>query len=98
VSGAIGKMACGCYTRTYFPSTTQKLGAARVNTFHAFSFSEKRWSPVLPSSNASRAPSPRDRHVAFAFGNSFYVHGGVSDAILFRIVPTQISLTHLLLL
>ncbi len=51
-------------------------GISRVNTFHAFSFAEKRWSPVLPSTNSSRAPSPRDRHVAFAFGNSFYVHGG----------------------
>lgn len=51
-------------------------GMARVNTFHAFSFAEKRWSPVLPSANSSHAPSPRDRHVAFAFGNSFYVHGG----------------------
>jgi hypothetical protein len=51
-------------------------GVQRVNTFHAFSFAEKRWSPVLPSSNSSTPPSPRDRHVAVAFGNSFYVHGG----------------------
>jgi len=51
-------------------------GQSRVNTFHAFSFAEKRWSPVLPSSNSLHAPSPRDRHVAFAFGNSFYVQGG----------------------
>ena len=51
-------------------------GVSRVNTFHAFSFAEKRWSPVLPSANSSTPPSPRDRHVAFAFGNSFYVHGG----------------------
>lgn len=48
-------------------------GVSRVNTFHAFSFAEKRWSPVLPSANSSQPPSPRDRHVAFAFGNSFYV-------------------------
>ena len=48
----------------------------RLNTFHAFSFAEKRWSPVLPSTSLSHGPSPRDRHVAFAFGNSFYVHGG----------------------
>ena len=47
-----------------------------MNTFHAFSFAEKRWSPVLPSANSSPPPSPRDRHVAFAFGNSFYVHAG----------------------
>lgn len=51
-------------------------GVQRVNTFHAYSFAEKRWSPVLPASNTSHCPSPRDRHVAFAFGNSFYVHGG----------------------
>jgi Galactose oxidase, central domain/Kelch motif len=51
-------------------------GMQRVNTFHAFSFAEKRWSPVLPSANSANPPSPRDRHVALAFGNSFYVHGG----------------------
>lgn len=51
-------------------------GFSRVNTFHAFSFDEKRWSPVLPSANSSPPPSPRDRHVAVAFGNSFYVHAG----------------------
>jgi hypothetical protein len=48
----------------------------RLNTFHAYSFAEKRWSPVLPSTSLNHGPSPRDRHVAFAFGNSFYVHGG----------------------
>ena len=64
-------------------------GTSRVNTFHAFSFAEKRWSPVLPSANSAGPPSPRDRHVAVAFGNSFYVHGGfdgtsrVSDFWLF---------------
>ena len=41
-------------------------GNVRVNTFHAFSFAEKRWSPVLPSSNSVGPPSPRDRHVAVA--------------------------------
>lgn len=51
-------------------------GTQRVNTFHAFSFIEKRWSPVLPSPHSPSPPSPRDRHVAFVFGNSFYVHGG----------------------
>ncbi|CAB9528454.1 effector protein with kelch motifs [Seminavis robusta] len=51
-------------------------GSVRVNTFHAFSFAEKRWSPVLPSANSAGPPSPRDRHVAVSFGNSFYVHGG----------------------
>ena len=64
-------------------------GLSRVNTFHAFSFAEKRWSPVLPSANSAGPPSPRDRHVAVAFGNSFYVHDGfngtsrVSDFWLF---------------
>jgi Galactose oxidase, central domain/Kelch motif len=51
-------------------------GDTRVNSFHAFSFAEKRWSPVLPSTNVPGPPSPRDRHVAFAFGNSVYIHGG----------------------
>jgi hypothetical protein len=51
-------------------------GSQRVNTFHAFSFAEKRWSPVLPSAHSAPPPSPRDRHAAFVFGNSFYVHGG----------------------
>jgi hypothetical protein len=51
-------------------------GNQRVNTFHAFSFAEKRWSPVFPSANSSPPPTPRDRHVAVAFGNAFYVHGG----------------------
>jgi len=51
-------------------------GSQRVNTFHAFSFAEKRWSPVLPSAHSAPPPSPRDRHVAAAFGNSIYIHGG----------------------
>ena len=51
-------------------------GTQRVNTFHAFSFAEKRWSPVLPSANSAPPPSPRDRHVAVAFGNSIFIHGG----------------------
>jgi N-acetylneuraminic acid mutarotase len=51
-------------------------GAERVNTFHAYSFAEKRWSPVLPSAHSTHPPSPRDRHVSLAFGNSVYVHGG----------------------
>jgi N-acetylneuraminic acid mutarotase len=51
-------------------------GSQRVNTFHAFSFAEKRWSPVLPSANSPPPPSPRDRHVAVAFGNSIYIHAG----------------------
>jgi hypothetical protein len=51
-------------------------GVSRVNTFHAYSFAEKRWSPVLPSAASANPPPPRDRHVAVAFGNSFFVHGG----------------------
>mmetsp|Transcript_25564 Transcript_25564/g.53862 ORF Transcript_25564/g.53862 Transcript_25564/m.53862 type:complete len:354 (-) Transcript_25564:833-1894(-) len=51
-------------------------GVARVNTFHAYSFVEKRWSPVLPSANSAGPPTSRDRHVAIAFGNTFYIHGG----------------------
>lgn len=52
----------------------------RLNTFHAFSFAEKRWSPVLPSTTVVQGPSPRDRHVAFSFGNSFFIHGGFDGA------------------
>jgi hypothetical protein len=48
-------------------------GSTRVNTFHAYSFAEKRWSPVHAIGGP---PGPRDRHVAFAFGFQFYVHGG----------------------
>lgn len=47
-----------------------------VNTFHAYSFAEKRWSPVLPSAGSAGPPSPRDRHVAFAYGNSIFIQGG----------------------
>ena len=51
-------------------------GNQRVNTFHAFSFAEKRWSPVHPSAGSAPGPSPRDRHVMVAFANSVLVHGG----------------------
>jgi Kelch motif/Galactose oxidase, central domain len=51
-------------------------GNQRVNTFHAYSFAEKRWSPVHPSAGSAPAPSPRDRHVMVAFGNSIFIHGG----------------------
>lgn len=51
-------------------------GHERINDFHAFSFSEKRWSPVLPSATSGNPPSPRDRHVAVAYNNNFYVFGG----------------------
>jgi hypothetical protein len=55
-------------------------GTQRVNTFHAFSFAEKRWSPVLPAANSAPPPSPRDRHVAVSFSNSIYIHGGFDGA------------------
>jgi len=51
-------------------------GQSRCNDFHAFSFTEKRWSPVLPSAASGNPPSPRDRHIAVAYANSFYVFGG----------------------
>lgn len=51
-------------------------GQARVNDFHAFSFADRRWSPVLASANSGRPPSPRDRHISVVFGSSFYVFGG----------------------
>ena len=51
-------------------------GHSRINDFHAYNFNEKRWSPVLPSATSGNPPSPRDRHVAVAYNNSFYVFGG----------------------
>jgi Galactose oxidase, central domain len=33
-------------------------------------------SQVLPSASSQPPPSPRDRHVSVAYGNSFYIHGG----------------------
>jgi leucine-zipper-like transcriptional regulator 1 len=51
-------------------------GTTRVNTFHAFSFAEKRWSPVWPAADSLAPPSPRDRHVAATYGTCFYIHGG----------------------
>ena len=51
-------------------------GQARVNDFHAFSYASRRWSPVLPSANSGRPPSPRDRHSSVVYGTSFYVFGG----------------------
>jgi N-acetylneuraminic acid mutarotase len=51
-------------------------GTSRINDFHAFSFADKRWSPVLPSATSGPPPTPRDRAIAVAFQNSFYVFGG----------------------
>lgn len=51
-------------------------GIRRSDAFFAYSFAGRRWSPVLPAANSGPPPSPRDRHVAVAFGNSIYVHGG----------------------
>jgi leucine-zipper-like transcriptional regulator 1 len=51
-------------------------GQTRVNDFHCFSFAEKRFSQVLPATHSGPPPSPRDRHVAVVYGNSFYVFGG----------------------
>jgi len=51
-------------------------GQARVNDFHAFSFSEQRWSPVIPDATTGPPPSPRDRHISVVYGNTFYVFGG----------------------
>lgn len=51
-------------------------GTERVNSFFVYSMIEKRWCPVLPAANSAPPPSPRDRHVAVAFSNSIYIHGG----------------------
>ena len=51
-------------------------GQARVNDFHAFSFANRRWSPVLAAANSGHPPSPRDRHVSVVHGTTFYVFAG----------------------
>ena len=51
-------------------------GQSRLNDFHAYSFAERRWSPVLPSASSGPPPSPRDRHVALVHGTEFFVFGG----------------------
>ena len=50
-------------------------GQSRINDFHCYSFSEKTWSPVIPS-NPQNAPSPRDRHVSVVYQNSLFIFGG----------------------
>jgi hypothetical protein len=51
-------------------------GHVRVNDFHAFSFTTRRWSPVLPAAHSGMPPSPRDRHVSVVHGNTLYIFGG----------------------
>lgn len=51
-------------------------GQARVNDFHEFSFTSRRWSPVMPAAHSGHPPSPRDRHSSVVYGTSFYVFGG----------------------
>ena len=51
-------------------------GQQRLNDFHSFSFSDRRWSPILPSASSGSPPSPRDRHVALAYNSMLYVFGG----------------------
>jgi len=48
-------------------------GSNRINDFHEFDFNRKQWG-VVPALGA--APSPRDRHVAVVYCDSFYVFAG----------------------
>lgn len=48
-------------------------GSNRINDFHEFDFNRKQWG-VVPALGA--APSPRDRHVAVIYRDSFYVFAG----------------------
>lgn len=44
-----------------------------MNDFYEFNFNRKLWSVVLA---IGAAPSPRDRHVAVVYKDSFYVFAG----------------------
>lgn len=48
-------------------------GSSRINDFYEFDFARKTWS-VVPAFGS--APSPRDRHVAVVYRDSFYVFAG----------------------
>lgn len=48
-------------------------GSNRVNDFYEFSFNRRVWSVVTASGSP---PSPRDRHVAVVYKDSFYVFAG----------------------
>lgn len=48
-------------------------GSNRVNDFYEFSFNRRLWSVVTAS---GPPPSPRDRHVAVVYKDSFYVFAG----------------------
>lgn len=48
-------------------------GSNRINDFYEFNFKRKLWSVVLAIGSA---PSPRDRHVAVVYKDSFYVFAG----------------------
>ena len=48
-------------------------GSHRTNDFYEFNFKRKLWSVVLAIGSA---PSPRDRHVAVVYRNSFFVFAG----------------------
>ena len=48
-------------------------GSNRTNDFYEFNFNRKLWSVVLAIGSA---PSPRDRHVAVVYKNSFFVFAG----------------------
>ena len=46
-----------------------------VNDFYEYNFVNKKWSLIEPNTGHP-PPSPRDRHVAVVYNNSFYVFGG----------------------
>lgn len=49
-------------------------GQTRRNDFYSFHLQEQKWNLIL--GNGGTVPSPRDRHCAIAYNNSFYIFGG----------------------
>lgn len=49
-------------------------GQTRRNDFYSFHLKEHKWNLIL--GNGGTIPSPRDRHCAIAYSNSFYIFGG----------------------
>lgn len=48
-------------------------GSNRINDFYEFDFGRRQWA-IVPAVGA--APSPRDRHVAVVYRDSFFVFAG----------------------
>jgi hypothetical protein len=71
-------------------------GSNRINDFYEFNFKRKLWSVVLAIGSA---PSPRDRHVAVVYRDSFYVFAGfdgssrVNDFIEYNFCASSVLLS-----